>query len=524
MSYIVKLNRSGHEIMFLDNEDGSILDQTSAANLNEIFIKNETAILAYLNQSLKGCFGIDYGYTTYAELVPNDNIDYYLVFILQENGVSFELVYSSSFTYNREDNRLELYSVCKTQSSYAKNFRVSYFLRNVIITYFKEGYTTIWLGVLFSNPNYERAVMSYLRAGFEIKYVASMGSGEKSNYEGRILVMEAYAGKRAFSTDAKSYVLPKDEETQLMTIANNIKLVEYDALITSNAILQPSAWKLFMKQVVVKNKECGGIIRKKISPDGTPIIDKHTVLMGCEGGEGQVEEECTTTQVFPYEINFHTHPILCYNKLQGVSANLSPPSVSDFRVVFSQYLEGLRLFHMVLALEGIYVVQVHPYWQYMLDSGKLSNDCFFQLDALINSIHEAYFPYSYFTDIGETLKYANNLMSPNIILKRYAEKKGANATFRAFKDQCLLQGLNRNINLFICTFVQYPIKPEATGGSILEYIALMKAQKLSFDHLSLDNRAVVMKQFLDNSLVDVPIQIPYYSFNPAIISKLQQFV
>jgi hypothetical protein len=523
MSYIVKLNRSGHTIFFLDNEDGSVVDQTKVNALNEIFITNESTIVAYLSDSLKRCFGIDYGYTTYSQLVPNDNMDYYLVFNLRENGVSFELVYSSSFVYNREDNRLELYSVCKTHSPYSKNFRVSYFLRNAIISYFNDGFTTVWLGVLFNNPSYERAVLSYIRAGFEVKYVASLGSGEKSNYEGRILVMEAYAGKRAFATVAKSYVITREEETQLLTIANNIKLVEYDALVTSNAILQSSAWKLFMKQVVVKNKECGGIIRKKITPDGTVIIDKYTVLMGCEGGEGQAEQECTTTQVFPFEINFHTHPIVCYNKLQGVSANLAPPSVSDFRVVFSQYLEGLRLFHMVFSLEGIYVVQVHPYWQYMLDNNKLSQECFVQLDTLINSIHEAYFPHSYFTDIGETLKYANNLMSPNIILKRYAEKKGADVTFRTFKEQCLLHGLNRNINLFICTFVQYPIRQEATGGSILEYIRNMKERKLLFEQMTLDQRVADIKSFLDNNFTDFPIKLPYYSFNPAMLGRLQQF-
>ena len=136
MSYIVKLNRTGHIILFLDNEDGSVVDHAKATGLNETFIANEAVIMAYLNDSLKRCFGVDYGYTSYAQLVPNDNIDYYLVFNLQENGISFELVYSSSFIYNTEDNRLELYSVCKTPSKYAKNFRVSYFLRNNIITYF----------------------------------------------------------------------------------------------------------------------------------------------------------------------------------------------------------------------------------------------------------------------------------------------------------------------------------------------------------------------------------------------------
>jgi hypothetical protein len=525
MSYIVKFNISGTNIYFLDNQDGSLVDQSKVAGLNELLPSKEVSIMAYLNESLKRCFNIDYGYTKYAQLVPNDNIDYYLVFHLQENGVSFELVFSTSFTHNMEENRLELYSVCKTPSIYAKNFRVSYFLYNVIVTYFREGYNTVWLGVLFSNPNYERAVMSYLRAGLEIKYVASLGSGEKSNYGGRMLVMEAYAGKRAFSDIKRPYVLPTDEEQKLLTIANNIKLVEYDALVLSTVMLQPSAWKIFMKQVVVKNKECGGIVRKKVMADGTVNIDKYSVLMACEGGEGQEEEQCTTSQVFPYEINFHTHPIVCYNKLQGVSAALGPPSVSDFRVVFTQFLQGLRYFHMVASLEGIYIVQVHPYWQYLLENDKISEQCLVELDKLIDSIHMAYFPSSYFTDIGETLKYANNLLSPNLILKRYVEKTGANATLRNFKERCLLQGVNRNINLFICTFVQYPIKTETTGGlSMLEYIKILKDQKLQFDQTSLDQRAATVKTFLDNGFLEIAVQIPFYSLKPDMIGRLQQFI
>jgi hypothetical protein len=525
MSYIVKLNRSGYVIHFLDNGDGSLVDQTKVTGLNGIFVANETAIMAYLNESLKRCFNIDYGYTTYAQLVTNDNTDYYLVFHLQENGISFELVFSTSFTRIKEENRLELYSVCKTPSKYAKDFRVSHFLYNVIITYFREGYSTVWLGVLFSNPNYERAVMSYLRAGFEIKYVASLGSGEKSNYEGRILVMEAYAGKRAFLDSTRPYVLPTDEEQKLLTIANNIKFVEYDALAVSTVMLQPSAWKIFMKQVVVKNKECGGIVRKKVMPDGTVNIDKYSILMACEGGEGQEEEQCTTTQVFPYEINFHTHPIVCYNKLQGVTAALGPPSVADLRVVFGQFLQGLRYFHMVASLEGIYIVQVHPYWQYLLENNKISEHCVSELDTLINSIHQAYFPPSYFTDIGETLKYTNNLLSPNLILKRYMEKTGASEGHRSFKERCLLQGVNRNINLFICTFVQYPIKTETTGGvSMLEYIKILKGQKVTLEQMSLDQRASAVKTFLDNGFLELAIQIPFYSLNPAMIDRLQQFV
>jgi hypothetical protein len=42
--------------------------------------------------------------------------------------------------------------------------------------------------------------------------------------------------------------------------------------------------------------------------------------------------------------------------------------------------------------------------------------------------------------------------------------------------------------------------------------------------LSLDQRASAVKTFLDNGFLEIPIQIPFYSLNPAMIDRLQQFV
>lgn len=523
--YLIKSN-TGVEYGFFDTGDGSVASKEDVDFLSRLInnTRYESTLMGLLMDSLKDCFNIDYGFTKYDDLAPNEDTKYYIVFnVTSQPFYKAELVFSTSFVRNLEQNRIEIYSVCKTSLPGAKDFKVSNFLRNIILTYFEKGFTNVWLGVLFSNPNYERAVLSYLRAGLEIKYVSSIGGGSKSNYEGRLLNMEAHAGKRAFSTSDINFILSKDEETQYITIANNIKLVEYDALTQSTVLLQSSAWKLFVKQVITKNKECGGIINKKLIPGKEPIIDKYTILMGCEGGEGQHEEECTTTQSFPYEINFHTHPISCYNKMYGIDAtNLSPPSVADYQVVFGHFVNGLSLFHMVVSLEGIYVVQIHPYWKYMLSSNKISNECFESILFTINSINEAYFPISYFTDIEETLKYANNLMSPNIILKRYSKVASNQSKVQAIKDQCLLYGINRNINLFICTFLQYPATEETIGGSLSNYIGAMKHQKLAFDKISLDNRVSTVKDFLKVGFFDVPIEIPYYDFDSSKIDQINR--
>jgi hypothetical protein len=59
---------------------------------------------------------------------------------------------------------------------------------------------------------------------------------------------------------------------------------------------------------------------------------------------------------------------------------------------------------------------------------------------------------------------------------------------------------------------------------MLEYIKILKDQKVTLEQLSLDQRASAVKTFLDNGFLELAIQIPFYSLNPAMIDRLQQFV
>jgi hypothetical protein len=527
MFFVLRINgnnRSGIISEFRDNNFIHLNEET-LSTMSKTLSDNEVAIIDKLNISLTNCFGTPYSYKSYLELIPNEHTEYFLIFGVPTGQTYLDLVFSVSYVFSTEEQRLEVYSVCKTDSSIAKEFRVSDFLYKVNSDFFTVGFTKVWLGVLFSNPIYERVVTSYLRAGFDVKYVSSIGSQEKSNYSGRFLVMEAQTGKRAYLPGTpQPFVLDKGEETKMIDIAKNIKLVEYDFLQEIFVRLDSSAWKVFLRQVIVKNKECGGIIRKHIDGEGNVYIDKFSILMGCEGGVDPNEQECTTNQVFSFEINFHTHPIICYNKTQGVTAALGPPSIADYRVVFGQFMEGLHYFHMVVSLEGIYVISVHPYWKYLLEHKKITDQCLIGIDWLIGSINEAYFPISYFTDINEMLKYSNNLMSPNLLMKRYISQKGTNAQLESFKESCLAGGINRNINLFICSFVPYPIKEHVAAGAVLEYIRIMKEHKLMFDQISLDQRVSTVREFLETGFNDVPIMIPYYTINPTMESQLEHLV
>ena len=416
--------------------------------LAKSIISVEGPIIAALNESLTSCFNQSYGYTSFAELTPTDNIEYYLVFYYNQQSNSNNLLFSLSFTLNTDTEipKLEIWNVCKSNFAVPdqeQTFRV-YNAMNAIVKYVMTvtGINTVWLGVIFTNAYYENAVRSYLKAGFEIKYVTSLSLQYSPDLYSRFLVMEAYNNKGLFATPPIQITPERVEE--LIVIAKRIQLVESGSIKKSDVLLHTSGWKLLLQKVISKNTECAGIINEVVAEDGvTKTITANEILVGCEG------TVCGTSQMFPYEVNFHTHPIACYINYYGAAsetAYIAPPSSTDFGSILYQSSNKLK-YHCIVTLEGIYVVQVHPYWKAKLPT--FGTGC---IDVLYTIISEIIYPQNYFTDIIESLKWLNNSLSPNLLIKDRL-KKEQNPLFiqrlHEFKSTCVAEDINRNINLYM---------------------------------------------------------------------------
>jgi hypothetical protein len=272
--------------------------------------------------------------------------------------------------------------------------------------------------------------------------------------------------------------------------------------------------------VITENKECGGIINKKIDDAGNFYIDKFSIIMGCEGGDFGEDLECTTAQVLPYEINFHTHPLFCLNKLYYFFKRpiLAPPSVPDCNFILHQSTESLKMFHIVVSMEGLYIINVHPYWRHVLANEPADSNCFLTLHDLIKkSLNEEDMMKTdnYRLDLMDTLKFMNNKLSPNLLIKRYKRQFGEDASIDAFKQLCILNELNRNINLFICSFIPYPFNIDTSQGfSILQYIEILRINKLELEQYTLDDRKRIVDTYINNTFFDVPMELPYFTANP----------
>jgi hypothetical protein len=505
----------------------------------------QIGIMKNLSTSLKSCFGNNYfgvddhkaGYTNFSQLISQteeDNIDYYLVFSpsnvrsANANSSAVSLLFSFRVIRNDQAGCIEIYDVCKTNNPGAKSIRASEILNTIVNGYFTLGYPKAWLGVLFGNPNYLSAITSYLRAGFDIKYVSSIGSNEKTNLSIRSLVMEAYAGKRAFSLETpQPFNIEQVELDKLIQIATNIKDVEYDNLKYTNLRLDPSAWKMFFENTITQKNECGGIVYKHTDSSNTDIIDGFSILMGCEGSYTGSERQCVTQQAYSHEINFHIHTLACYNKIHQEHYVLASPSLGDYVTTFQQYTNKLKLFHMVVSIEGIYILQVHPYWKFLMDDGYLTNDseCFTSLMYLLNNYTN---PMLFGSDINDTLRYSNNLLTPDLLMKNAVSQGHNSSQIKHFKNICIAHGLNRNINLFICSFVRYPRVREVFGIEIpmLEYISFMRELRTSFEGIFGMVSAAELKSRIDTHLerefvMDSPVEIPYFQYTPEYIEELK---
>jgi hypothetical protein len=464
----------------------------------------EGQIIEQLNTSLTNCFNRQYNYTSYTELATLPRTEYELLFhYTSEHGFVLQFSYSVVINTDVPEHRNELWSVCKSNVA-NPNFRVNVALRDML-KYIMDllGINICWLCVDFKNPFYDRAISLYLRCGFEIKYVSSQITNFSVDIYNRYLVMEAYNGKGIYATPPVE-ISPADV-LALLQIANNIKSVESDSMTQNNILLKPSGWRLLFQKVISKNTECAGIINVDINAQGQQIISANNILVGCEG------EICATSQLFPYEVNFHTHPIACYIHYYGDNTTVSPPSNTDLSTIFRQSEHRLQ-FHCIFALEGLYVVQVHPYWKRKLET--LSDECIIIIGQLLANYN---YTDEYLLDIQSALKALNNTLNPNSLIKTQLKISNDPAfiqSIREFKDSCLLQDVNRNVNLIMCSFVEYPLTQEIISTySLASYMHIMKAFKLQLESGSLDAKKALIHQFLTTQLEDRDMIIPQYLFN-----------
>lgn len=536
------------------------LGEDITERMKEIFPKTyHEYILPQLKSNLDTCFP---SFMPNFKLTSNRYI--YTLLEMKMNQINkiddVKVIYS--FECNIIENKVEIWTVCKTTSPAYRSIRVNLYLKSILNSIF-DTFTTDdvygWLTVDFKNPFYKQAVQQYLRAGFEIKYVTNNGAIYSESHpniyqinpnstnvsqnlarddpNNKVLIMECYKGKRSF--DNPPIILNESEVAYQLNIALNIRSLEYELQTKSIVTINPDAWKLLFKKVIKNNFECAGVLLKKhITGSTNAVINKYSIFMNCEGAESRPTDICATTQVHPGDINFHTHPISCYlrNRSSGmINFNYNPPSSADLKFIFLQYSNNqLNSFHLVFTLSGIYVLQAHPYWKTLLKNRtKFSENCAKYIFYLLNFITDEDFPSTYSQEPNSAIKYINSSFSPNHIIK-YLKKKGITID-PLYKSSCLIgpttrKNFNRNMNLFYLSFIPYPINhslyPNLTDKDLINLLISAKEEhdrNVQSGTLTQLHRKKVFDDIF-NFFPDIPINIINYELTSeglALISEEQ---
>lgn len=122
------------------------------------------------------------------------------------------------------------------------------------------------------------------------------------------------------------------------------------------------------------------------------------------------EGNSSSVETIPGLVNFHTHPFSCYN---GEKCIFGSPSGEDMRELIRFGLQG-NLCHLVVALEGTYVIQVNPCYLKIIKNKKFKINDKIKGDTARGVV--AYLIEMYFrsTHGHRSIEYNNTLKENNI--------------------------------------------------------------------------------------------------------------
>lgn len=396
----------------------------------------------------------------------------------------------------------------------------------VLVSKLKYEYKYLNILINYKDSFYELKLLFLLNAGFSIK-------GSVYNEETRNLMM------KIDDTNKNMYVIDLEK---LLNIGIKIRDFE-NRFSKKELVIDNESIKKIIPFVLRFSNEISGSFF--YSSDGKLITDDKHLLIPQNQKFLEKREDITdelVNQVFSSKsilfdvINFHTHPYISYIKNKQF---LAPPSYGNYSARIQPFrldikekyaITDLYKCHIVFTIECMYVLQVHPYWIQRLSSMSLNKSCNYYLNYLI-IIGMMYINKLIYLKDKEKFDYnnfiyeLNNKFNLNLISKQFDfskdiytwnvidgkfQKKVIDPKYKLdtrdkWKKLCIEDELDRNLNLFCVSFIEYPFK----SNSILAKID----KKDRFDYMTkiIGERDFIEleKEFLE-SMDDEDIKVPYF--------------
>ncbi len=250
----------------------------------------------------------------------------------------------------------EIYDVCVHKDYRGRG------LAGKLLDHFIENTTrrNYYLGIDIRKPDWKNIAKAYVRADFVPECVTdTMPSGLKPGF------YFLYMSRVKIPTTTQLPWTPNRGTVYLQTAEIMVSQHQHQPEMFSQVLVEMKRdmWNKWYTSILELEFETSGIIGI-IEDFGNSkylgsSVDREPfkVITGTSSGVPTVQ----------YYINWHSHPYICYKKNNCYIGWPSAPDVSHLVGQVDDY--GL-LAHLVFTLEGVYVMQLHPFWMQILYLSK----------------------------------------------------------------------------------------------------------------------------------------------------------
>lgn len=224
---------------------------------------------------------------------------------------------------------------------------------------FKNVIDTIFLGIILENVQFEKVSYLYTSVGFKNPLITDTDMlGQKYPFELMFLSKNIHFYMNDEAIIDRNYHLLMDIYTNYKEKRTCSLLFQFDKSVLYRARLFPYLGLDGIKgfsQPKEKFREYAGefnIVNSK--RQGNQTIFKLGLETIAENGSLKyITGEEETVAYVESLYCFHTHPVVSYLKYNWI---LATPSSPDFRAFFVRAIKGISYFHVVISVEGIYII------------------------------------------------------------------------------------------------------------------------------------------------------------------------
>ena len=330
--YNFRISSTNHHVIYINNSLFGRMKNT-VNQVKNIYKKNCGIELGSLCQQ-KSCNTTLAIYVTNLDSNPSNTIDPITPATIENYLYKNILGFLTVELYN---NYGEIYNVCTSINAREKGVMKSV-LKSLLVDIPKD---KIWLGIDIKNPIRDKVIRLYLSVGFNprgIQYITPSGTFPSFPF---ISLVYNKGNPIDISKDVVNNI---GEHIKKMVQQYNKR----GGRCSVTTYMRPELISEIKNNYITSNIEHGGIIGVKRLDNGKYLLGLAVTTKG--------NDNFFTVKIPTYYINWHTHPLICYQKNL---CYIGWPSGQDMSLLIRSYNDGL-LAHILFANEGVYFLQLSP--------------------------------------------------------------------------------------------------------------------------------------------------------------------